>query len=178
MQTSVTFRNIDASDHLKSYAGDKLNRFDRFLDTPAEANVVLSVEKHRHIAEIHITGGGLNVKGKEETTDMYSAIDRVLDKMEKQIKKNKQKGRERRSGKGKGGNAAAMLDELGRPGEEPEGEILVRSVDYKPMDAEEAVMQLDLSEDSFLVFTNARTEEINVVYRRNDGHYGLIQPNR
>ncbi|MFP4031123.1 MAG: ribosome hibernation-promoting factor, HPF/YfiA family [Desulfococcaceae bacterium] len=177
MQTSVTFRNIDASEHLKSYVGDKLNRFDRFLDTAAEANVVLSVEKHRHIAEIHITGGGLNVKGKEETTDMYSAIDRVLDKMEKQIKKSKQKGRERRGAAPRAG-AAAMLDELGRPGQEPEGEILVRTVDYKPMDAEEAVMQLDLSQDNFLVFTNARTEEINVVYRRNDGHYGLIQPNR
>lgn len=177
MQTSVNFKNIDTSDHLKSYVSEKLDRFDRFLDTPAEANVVLSVEKHRHIAEIHITGGGLNVKGKEETTDMYSAIDRVLDKMEKQIKKNKQKGRERRNNGAKPG-AAAMLDELGGPGEEPEGEILIRTVDYKPMDAEEAVMQLDLSNDNFLVFTNARTEQINVVYRRNDGHYGLIQPNR
>lgn len=177
MQTSVTFKNIDTSDHLKSYVSDKLNRFDRFLDSPAEANVVLSVEKHRHIAEIHITGGRLNVKGKEETTDMYSAIDRVLDKMEKQIKKTKQKVRERRSGGVKPG-ADAMLDELGGPGQDREGEIVVRTVDYKPMDAEEAAMQLDLSDDSFLVFTNARTEQINVVYRRNDGHYGLIQPNR
>lgn len=180
MQTSVTFKNIDTSDHLKSYVGDKLDRFDRFMDSPAEAQVVLSVEKHRHIAEIRIVGGRLNVKGKEETTDMYSAIDRVLDKMEAQIKKSKQKVRERRSGGAKPG-AAAMLDELGGPGgpgEDRDGEIVVRTVDYKPMDAEEAVMQLDLGDDSFLVFTNARTEQINVVYRRNDGQYGLIRPNR
>ena len=91
MQTSVTFKNLDPSETLKSYVTDKLNRFDRLLDNPAEANVVLSVEKFRHIAEINIAGDRLNIIGKEETIDMYSAIDMVLDKLEKQIKKGKQK---------------------------------------------------------------------------------------
>ena len=98
MQTTVTFKNIDPSDNLKAYVSDKLDRFDKFLDNPAEASVVLSVEKFRHIAEIKITGDRLNINGKEETNDMYSAIDMVLDKLEKQIKKNKQKTRERRGG--------------------------------------------------------------------------------
>ena len=98
MQTSVTFKNLDPSETLKSYVTDKLDRFDRLLDNPAEANVVLSVEKFRHIAEINIAGDRLNVNGKEETVDMYSAIDMVLDKLEKQIKKGKQKIRERRPG--------------------------------------------------------------------------------
>jgi ribosomal subunit interface protein len=101
MQTSVTFKNIDPSDHLKTYVGDKLNRFDKYLYNPAEANVVLSVEKFRHIAEISIAGDRLNLNGKEETEDMYSAIDMALDKIEKQIKKSKQKTRERRAGKGR-----------------------------------------------------------------------------
>ncbi len=67
MQTSVTFKNLDPSDHLKSYVGDKLDRFDKFLDNPAEANVVLAVEKFRHIAEINISGDRLSIIGKEET---------------------------------------------------------------------------------------------------------------
>ena len=79
MQTSVTFKNLDPSENLKSYVADKLDRFDRLLDNPAEANVVLSVEKFRHIAEINITGDRLNIVGKEEINDMYSAIDMVLD---------------------------------------------------------------------------------------------------
>ncbi|GBC62624.1 ribosomal subunit interface protein [Desulfonema ishimotonii] len=178
MQTSVTFKNIDPSDHLKSYVQDKLNRFDRFLDNPAEASVVLSVEKFRHIAEVNITGDRLKINGREETNDMYSAIDMVMDKLEKQIKKNKEKIRERRGSRGavKASPMVGFADTLAE--EDAEGEIVVTTIDYKPMDAEEAVMQLDLIDDSFLVFTNAKTDEVNVVYRRNDGHYGLIQPIR
>ena len=91
MQTSVTFKNLDPSEHLKSYVADKLDRFDKFLDNPAEANVVLSVEKFRHIAEINISGDRMTINGKEEVNDMYSAIDLGLDKLEKQIKKIKEK---------------------------------------------------------------------------------------
>ena len=175
MQTSVTFKNIDPSDHLKSYVGDKLDRFDRFLDNPAEANVVLAVEKFRHIAEINISGDRLSINGKEETVDMYSAIDMVLDKLEKQIKKSKEKIRERRS-TSKNRNRD-MLDEFsGAPDDDMERQIKVRNIEYKPMDVEEAVLQMDLIEDNFLVFTNARSDKINVLYRRRDGHYGLIQP--
>jgi putative sigma-54 modulation protein len=95
MQTSVTFKNIDSSDHLKSYVMEKLNRLDKLLDNPAAATVVLSVEKFRHIAEISLSGDRLNIVGKEETVDMYSAIDMVLDKLEIQLKKSKQKIRDR-----------------------------------------------------------------------------------
>jgi putative sigma-54 modulation protein len=175
MQTSVTFKNLDPSDPLKSYVGDKLDRFDKFLDNPAEANVVLAVEKFRHIAEINISGDRLTINGKEETVDMYSAIDMVLDKLEKQIKKNKEKIRERRSAS-KNRNRS-MPDEIsGSPDDDSEREIKIRNIEYKPMDIEEAVLQMDLIEDNFLVFTNARSDQINVLYRRRDGHYGLIQP--
>ncbi len=175
MQTSVTFKNLDPSDHLKSYVGDKLDRFDKFLDNPAEANVVLAVEKFRHIAEINISGDRLSIIGKEETVDMYSAIDMVLDKLEKQIKKNKEKIRERRSASKK--RNRSMPDEVSNlPDEDIERQIKIRNIEYKPMDIEEAVLQMDLIEDNFLVFTNARSDQINVLYRRRDGHYGLIQP--
>jgi len=179
MQTSVTFKNLDPSESLKSYVKERLDKFDRFLDNPAEANVVLSVEKFRNIAEFNITGDRLKINGREETNDnMYLAIDMVLDKLEKQIKKSKQKIRERR-GDRKSGKADEM-DIGGKfvPEDDSGGEIIVKTIDYKPMDAEEAVLQLDLSDDNFIVFTNSRTDSINVVYRRNDGNYGLIQPAR
>ena len=176
MQTSVTFKNIDPSDHLKAYVSDKLDRFDKYLDNPAEANVVLAVEKFRHIAEINIAGDRLTIVGSEETNDMYSAIDMALDKLETQIKKSKQKIRERRSAS-KNRNRS-MLDEADiLPDEDAERQIKIRNIEYKPMDIEEAVLQMDLIEDNFLVFTNARNDQINVLYRRRDGHYGLIQPN-
>lgn len=173
MQTSVTFKNLDPSDPIRSYASDKLNRLDKYFHNPCEASVVLSVEKFRHIAEVNIKGDKLTINGKEETEDMYSAIDMVLDKLEKQIKKNKQKIRERRPGKSrsKTGPAEAAV------GEEDEARVVVQNIEFKPMDVDEAVMQMDLMEDNFLVFTNARSDRVNVLYRRKDGNYGLIQPN-
>jgi putative sigma-54 modulation protein len=154
---------------------EKLDRFDRLLDNPAEANVVLSVEKFRHIAEININGDRLNINGKEEINDMYSAIDMVMDKLEKQIKKSKQKIKEHRTGiknrsKGKAAPEAEPVEE------DTEKQVKVKYIDYKPMDVEEAVMQMDLVNGKFLVFTDARTDKVNVLYRRKDGHYGLIQP--
>lgn len=173
MQTSVTFKNLDPSDHLKAYVSDKLNRFDKYLFNPGEANVVLSVEKFRHIAEVNIVGDRLTINGKEETEDMYSAIDIVLDKLEKQIKKNKQKVRERRAGKGK--SKPVMAEPIAM--EDDEQQVMIQNIEFKPMDVDEAIMQMDLVENNFLVFTNARSDRVNVLYRRKDGHYGLIQPN-
>jgi putative sigma-54 modulation protein len=173
MQTSVTFKNLDSSEHLKSYVSDKLNRFDKYLYNPAEANVVLTVEKFRHIAEVNIVGDRLNIVGKEETEDMYSAIDMVLDKLEKQIKKQREKIKDHRaSAKGKSKDTVGDIP----PEEAWDGDIMVKNIEYKPMDVEEARMQLDLTNANFLVFTNARTEKVNVLYRRKVGGYGLIQP--
>ena len=175
MQTSVTFKNLDPSDNLKAYARDKLDRFDKYLDNPAEATIVLTVEKFRHIAEINIFGDRLNIIGREETSDMYSAIDMALDKLEKQIKKNKAKIRERRTA-----SKVRAKEMIAEKTAVPEGDsgrqVRVKNIEYKPMDIEEATMQMDLVTDNFLVFTNAKTDRVNVLYRRKDGHYGLIEP--
>ena len=172
MQISVTFKNIDASNPLKAYVSEKLNKFDRYLHNPAEASVVLSVEKHRHLAEITIVGDRLAVNGTEETDDMYSAIDMVLDKLEKQIKKGKQKQRSRRgaAARGKTGDASPRT-----AGDAP-SRVHLENIEYKPMDTEEAILQMELVDDAFLVFTNARSGRVNVLYRRSDGDFGLIQP--
>ena len=177
MQTSVTFKNLDSSENLKSYVADKLDRFDRLLNNPAEAKVVLSVEKFRHIAEINIVGDKLNINGKEETNDMYSAIDMALDKLEKQIKRSKQKIRARRTNS-KARAKRTIAYETSYFEDDTEGQIKIKNIEYKPMDIEEAVLQLDLVSYNFLVFTNARTEKTNVLYRRKDGHLGLIQPSK
>ena len=179
MQTSVTFKNLDPSEHLKSYVMEKLNRFDKYLYNPAEANVVLSVEKFRHIAEINITGDRLSINGKEETNDMYSAIDMVLDKLETQIKKNKQKIRGHRSTakSSKGAESLEAIVPADEPGSDEPDRILIQNIEYKPMDVDEALMQMGLINDNFLVFTNARTDRVNVLYRRKNGNFGLIQPN-
>jgi putative sigma-54 modulation protein len=176
MQTSVTFKNLDPSENLKTYVSEKLDRLDKYLDNPAEANVVLTVQKFRHIAEINLVGDRLSINGKDETNDMYSAIDMALDKLEKQIKKSKQKIRERRSG---GNHRAKDIsdDDTATFDEDLSDQIRIKNIEYKPMDIEEAIMQMDLVNNNFLVFTNARTNHVNVIYRRKDGHYGLIQPN-
>ena len=176
MQTSVTFKNIDSSENLKNYVSDKLDRFDKYLYNPAEASVVLSVEKFRHIAEINIKGDRLNINGKEETEDMYSAIDMVLDKLEAQIKKSKEKLTEKRAGSKYRGKDV-IPDDAFQSEEDFEKQIKIQHIEYKPMDVDEAVMQMELVDDNFFVFTNARDSQINVLYRRKDGHFGLIQPN-
>ena len=172
MNTSVRFKNLEPSDALKSYVSEKLNRMEKYFSGPAEANVVLSIEKFRHSAEINIMGDRLIINGKEETEEMYSAIDMVLDKLEGQIKKSKQKGRKYRSKEKTG----AMISEqaIDRDGDQPR--VRVHHIEFKPMDVDEAVMQMDLIKDNYLVFTNARTELVNVLYRQKDGNYGLIQP--
>ena len=172
MNTSVRFKNLEPSDALKTYVREKLDRMEKYFNGPAEANVDLSIEKFRHSAEINITGDRLTINGKEETEEMYSAIDMVLDKLEVQIKKNKQKSRDFRS-KAKTGafaNERMADEEAGQP------RVRVRHIEYKPMDVDEVVMQMDLIKDNFLVFTNARTDSVNVLYRQKDGNYGLIQP--
>ena len=175
MQTSVTFKNIDPSDHLTAYVSNKLDRFDKYLDNPASANVVLSVEKFRHITEISIFGDRLNIIGKEETENMYSSIDKALDKIDIQIKKNREKIRRHKSGRQE--RMSDLTEDEASPTEETrEQRVRVQPIEYKPMDVEEAVMQMALIKDNFLVFTNARTDKVNVLYRRKDGDFGLIQP--
>lgn len=173
MQTSVTFKNLEPSDQLRDFVTSKLNRLDKLLDNPSEAQVVLSVEKFRHSTEIRLKGGRMNIVCREESTDMHSSIDLALDKLEKQLKKQKEKVKNYRTNKG--------ADTVREMSPAPEvtveiPEIRIQSIDYKPMDIEEASLQLDLTTDNFLVFTNSRTSLVNVLYRRKDGDLGLIEP--
>ncbi|GAB6908507.1 conserved hypothetical protein [Desulfosarcina cetonica] len=175
MNTSVRFKNLESSEALKNYVSDKLSRLDKYFNGPGEANVVLSIEKFRHSAEINISGDRLTIHGKEETEEMYAAIDMVLDKLEVQIKRNKQKNRAHRTKtKVEPTGNQGTHEGVGEPSTPPR--VDVHPIEYKPMDVDEAIMQMDLISDNFLVFTNARTDMVNVLYRQKDGNYGLIQP--
>ena len=179
MQLSVTFRHMEPSDALKDYAREKLSRIEKYLDSVLEANVVLSVEKFRHTADVTIVSDGFKVNGQEQTDDMYSAIDMVADKMERQVKRNRQKitGRKKsaKRAKAREDRIETIVQDSGRADDSPRI-IRVQQTQAKPMDVDEAVMQLELSSESFIVFTNSENEKINVLYRRQDGDYGLIEP--
>jgi putative sigma-54 modulation protein len=170
---------METSEPVRNYVEEKLPKVKKYIDEPVEAQVVLSVEKKiRHKAEVTLTAKGITIKATEETTDMYAAIDGVLDKLDRQLKRYKDKikkhkplsGRERRVEETV--YAAESIDEgLTEP-----SIIKTDSFHVKPMSVDEAVMQMDLLDKEFLVFTDSSSEEINVVYRRKDGNYGLIVP--
>jgi putative sigma-54 modulation protein len=179
MQITVTFRHMETSDPVRTYAEEKLARVKKYIDEPIDAQVSLSVEKKiRHRAEVMLVAKGITIKGSEETNDMYAAIDNVVDKIERQLKRYKEKIKEHKPLTGRERQvqktvlAAESFDQgQGQP-------VIIRSDSFsvKPMAVEEAVMQMDLLHKDFLVFTDSQSAEINVVYRRKDGNYGLIVP--
>ena len=173
MDIMVTFRHMDPIESLKTYAEEKVSKINKYLDSPLDAHIVLSVEKFRHQADVSLSVNGTRFKGVEETGDMYSAIDQVMDKIEKQVKRHISKTRNRRSEnikneQGSSEDAAALSSD--------EPAIEVEKMFAKPMDTDEAAMQLNISRRDFLVFRNAKSREINVIYKRGDGNLGLIEP--
>jgi len=177
MDISVTFRHMKPTESIRIYAEEKLSKIKKYLDAPIEAHVVLSVEKFRHIADVTLSVNGILIKGIEETDDMYSAIDQVMDKLEAQVKKSRSKVRNRRTEGRKGENTF----ELEESDEEDSLRLDTPSIEVeklvaKPIDLEEAAMQLSASQQDFLVFRNSRSEEINVIYKRKDGNLGLVLP--
>lgn len=177
MDITVTFRHMEPSESLKSYAEEKVSKINKYLDFPIEAHIVLSVEKFRRLADVTLSLNGTMIKGVEETEDMYSAIDQVMDKIEKQVKRYRSKIRNRRPENRKNEDSLAVeeIEEATDRGPE-EPRIEVEKMVAKPMDAEEAAMQFTMSQQDFMVFRNSRSREINVIYKRRDGNLGLIEP--
>lgn len=174
MDITVTFRHMEPTDSLRNYAEEKISKLNKYLDFPLEAHIVLTVEKFRHIADVTLSLNGTRIKGVEETEDMYSAIDIVMDKIETQVKRHLSKIREHRSENLKEGTAEISEETTAAPLDE--AIIEVEKLHAKPMDPEEAAMQLNMSQQDFLVFRNSRSREVNVIYRRRDGNLGLIEP--
>jgi len=177
MDITVTFRHMDPIESLKAYAEEKVSKIKKYLDSPMEAHIVLSVEKFRHQADVTLSVNGTRIKGVEETGDMYSAIDQVMDKIEKQVKRHISKTRNRRTENIKN-EQITLADEKEASStiSQEIREIEVEQMVAKPMDMDEAAMQLNLSRQDFLVFRNAKSREINVIYKRGDGNLRLIEP--
>lgn len=179
MQIAVTFRHMEASEPVRAYVTEKLSRVKKYIDEPIDAQVALSVEKKiRHNVEVTLVAKGVTIKGSEETADMYAAIDQVVDKIERQLKRYKEKLKEHKpsAARGREVEKAVISAESIEEGNGAPVIIRSRSFPVKPMAVEEAIMQMDLLHKDFFVFTDANSEEINVVYRRTDGNYGLIVP--
>lgn len=177
-------KNIQVTDGLKEYIEKRLGRLDKYFENSPEAIVSFVVEKDRQRVEVTIPLNGFILRGEEESADMYSSVDLVIDKLERQMDKYKTRLSKRVKELSVRNIATSAEDLLpGIPGmpveaQEEDSQRLVRMkrFAFKPMLAEEAIMQMNLLNHGFFVFSNAETEQINVVYRRKDGNYGLIEP--
>jgi putative sigma-54 modulation protein len=198
MQLSITFRHMDASDFLKEYAREKVERVNKYLDRAGEAHVVLSLERHLQNADIQIQSGSWVLRGREKSEDMYASIDLAMDKIERQLKRYKDKLKNHHDKRYVHHQQGALselrvrhdvfsFDELLEGAQEAEategsppsesGPKVIRTNEFlaRSLSVEEAIMQMDLLNSGFLVFTHKTSGEMNVVYRRKDGQYGLIE---
>jgi putative sigma-54 modulation protein len=208
MQVSVTFRQIDASDALKLYAEERLGKIRKYLPDPIAVNVVLSTERHHHRVDVNLQlHNGFTIAGHESSENMYSSIDLVTQKIERQVKRYKDKLREHRvkspyppltashsiisedHDRVQAEIAAAREPELAEAAEPSSGAgadgaapaapapVVDKAEKFHttPMSTNEAIMQLNLLHEQFLVYRSDRTGQVSVVYRRDDGTYGLIE---
>lgn len=179
MQIKFNFKSFDPSDHLKSYARgrfEKLSRYVRNMDA-AELQVNLEVEKLRQMAEVVLVDDDTHLSASEESQDMYATIDLVLDKIEAQLRKIRDKDKDHRRG---GRTGSVRMDVIsfteGDAGRPQRNIVTTDRYEPKPMTVEEAAMQLETTNLDFLVFKNAESDGVNVIYRRKNGDFGLIDP--
>lgn len=172
MQVTVIGRNIEATDALKQYATEKFSRLDKYLPKTVQVVITLSVvKKVHHIAEAVIKSNGLLIQASEETEEMYAAIDLLVEKIERRVRRYKEKLVDHKHQTSRGEVPAAT---------EPEDRIpqiiKTKRFDLKPMLPEEAVMQMELLDKDFFIFSNAGSGQVSVIYKRKDGNVGLIEP--
>ena len=182
MNYNIRGENIEVTSALRDYAEKKIGRLERYFDTPpaSDVNVTLSVVRDKQIVEVTIPLKGVILRAEEESEDMYASIDLVVDKLERQIRKHKTKVNRkfRQDGTLQSLFKENADEEINGASSEDDAYEVVRTKKFamKPMDVEEAILQMNMIGHNFFVFSNMDTDEINVVYKRNDGKYGLIEP--
>ncbi|PYI51186.1 ribosome hibernation-promoting factor, HPF/YfiA family [Paenibacillus flagellatus] len=184
MNFAIRGQNLLLTDALKDYASKKIGRLERYFEAPptADVHITLSVAKNMQTVEVTIPLPGVLLRAEERSEDMYASIDLVAEKLERQIRKHKTKANRKFRHDGirslfsdsyDSSTAVRYLDE-----EDDDLELVrTKRFNLKPMDVEEAILQMNMVGHSFFVFANADSKQVNVVYRRNDGKYGLIEPN-
>jgi putative sigma-54 modulation protein len=179
MAINVRGKNLDITPALKDYVEKRMKKVTKYFDKTGDITVILKVEKGRHQSgnfhhvEVTVPVNGLLLRGEESSPDMYASIDQVMDKIEKQIEKYKTKLEKKFRG---GGFRADVASTVTQP--EVEEDTLVRTKRFavKPMDPDEAILQMNLLNHDFFMFQNIESEQVNVVYRRKDGRFGLLEP--
>ncbi len=167
MDVIVRGKNVDVTEALKDHVTRKLSKMEKFFEhQDVTAHAMLTVEKERQIIEVTVPMDGLLLRGEEASPDMYASVDRVVNKLERQLTKYRTRTKSRHGAEVKADGAGHQDQELVRR----------KTFPRKPMTVDEAMMQMDLLGHDFFAFTNAETETINVVYRRQDGRYGLLEP--
>lgn len=179
MRLQIKGKNVEVSDSLRRYAEEKLGKLERQLKDPTQVELELAVEHNAsiandHVAEATIWTKGPTIRAREASPGFESSIDQLVDKLERQVVRY----REKRSRKETARHARAPQPELPVPTSEEVEPVIVKTKQFavKPMSPEEAVLQLELVGHDFFVFQNAESGEVNVVYKRRDGDYGLIEP--
>ncbi|SDI48900.1 SSU ribosomal protein S30P/sigma 54 modulation protein [Aneurinibacillus migulanus] len=182
MQYNTRGENIEVTPALRDYVEKKIGRLERYFENTSSfsCNVTLRVLRGEHTVEVTIPMPGVILRAEDTNSDMYAAIDLVVEKLERQIRKHKTKVNRKYRQQGAvfvEADPLATDQEVQVEDENDQLEIVkTKRFNLKPMDAEEAVLQMDMLGHNFFVFSNAETEEVNVVYRRKDGRYGLIEP--
>jgi len=181
MSVDITGRHIEVTEPIRKFTTDRLERLRGIIDEILEVHFILTVEKHqRHIAELNIKTRADFYHGEEVSTDMYTSIAAVVDKVEKQILKDKQRkvARKRHANNHRGSviNTTSVVEVEEVLGEQLPRIIRNHEIAAKPMSVDDAAIQIGGSEHEFLVFRNADTERLNVVYKRKDGNIGWIEP--
>ena len=183
MRLQVTGRHIDVTDSLFQYAERKLGKLARHLSDTSRCELELSVEHNpsigsNQVAEATVWTKGPVLRARESSTDMYAAIDLVAQKLERQVKRYRER-RTRKQAQHIATHVAPPPDEASPlPDEETAVIVKTKQFNMKPMTDEEALLQLELIGHDFFVFVNADSDQVNVIYKRRDGNYGLIEPIR
>jgi putative sigma-54 modulation protein len=175
VRLQVKGKNVEVTDSIREYAQEKLGKLERQLADPTRVELELAVERNpsisaNHVAEATIWTKGPVLRAREASADHKASIDQLVDKLERQVKRYREKRRRYRSA------PAAEIPEDALPIEGEPRIVKSKRFPVKPMSPEEAVLQLELVGHDFFVFQNAETMDVNVVYRRRDGSYGLIEP--
>lgn len=178
MRLQVKGKNVEVSESLKGYAQEKLGKLDKHLHDATRLELELAVEKNPSIAENQVAEATIWTKGpilraRERSTDMKASIDLLAEKLERQVRRYREK---RRRGPNRNNNQIQLESRPVVPDEEAPVIVKTKQFAVKPMTPEEAVLQLELVGHDFFVFLNAESNDVNVVYRRRDGNYGLIEP--
>ncbi|MDL2314392.1 ribosome-associated translation inhibitor RaiA [Desulfovibrio sp. OttesenSCG-928-C14] len=179
MNFAYTFKNFEPSEHLKKYAARRIEKLSRFIPKSdnVEVSVNMAVDKFRHKIEVQFSGDNINISAMEQSQDMYASVDMVLDKLEAQLKKHAEKIKDKRRSSGQSKPEGMEVFSYETVGEAGNRRIVgMDHFEPKPMHVDEAAMQLEQRDDEFLVFLNAETEAVNVLYKRSNGSLGLIVP--